>query len=184
MSRGEGVTLDVVFMGLAAVSVPGLLGVEWLRVRKVNEKHMATERAYGIVRVLGAYLSAQNQFRRTDFYGKGYLVYANPEDGGGFRDLHQLPDGTVLNMLPHTHAAAVRGGTPYAGYCFADIAYDDYTIDCGLCAYPAQYDGHWFRYTFVIDITGVVYQKDMEGSPVRTYPVDPAAEGWRPVGGG
>jgi len=37
-----------------------------------------------------AYISAQNQFKRTDFYGIGKKVYASSADGNGFADLYQL----------------------------------------------------------------------------------------------
>ena len=74
------------------------------------------------------------------------------------------------------------------GYYFVDITHDaqgaefDFSIDCGLCAVPAEYD-RTGRNTFLIDVTGTVYQKDTQGWPVWLYPANPVAKGWIPVGG-
>ena len=132
------------------------------------------------VAAVRTYLGAQATFHRTDFYGKGMLVYANPKDGAGFPDLRRLPDGTALKMIDPTFARATSPETARAGYYFVDIEYDDYSIDCGLCAVPAEY-GVTGENTFIIDVTGVTYQKDNGGQPVTVYP-DVAKAGWIPVG--
>ena len=64
-----------------------------------------------------AYLSAQNQFKRSDFYAQGSLVYANPSASQGnsneYPDLYQLAyaggatgTGEVLGMIDKTFADA------------------------------------------------------------------------------
>ena len=140
---------------------------------------------------LRTYLGAQNQFRRKAYYGEDVgLVYANPWNGNGFRDLGDVTrkrhDGVEHALVDKAFAEAVPGGTPRAGYLFCDIVGRagigpyDYTKECGLCAYPAEFNVTG-RNTFIIDVTGVVYQAFMGGKPVTKYP-DVKAEGWVPVG--
>ncbi len=154
---------------------------------------------------LRAYLSAQNQFKRSDFYGIGKTVYANPSDGNGFADLYQLgypsaPRGEVFGMIDVTFAdAGARNPSPKpkAGYLFADITgcgnvpYD-YTVDCGLCAVPASYNRSG-RNIYIIDVTGTVYQKDAAAEypwiqtgdgvpPLKRYPDLKTLVTWTPVG--
>jgi len=132
-------------------------------------------------------------FQREDRYGKGELLYANPEDGVGFPDLYRIggpleePDGTELKLIDLALARATSPETNKAGYWFVEITSDalsgnryDYTVDCGLCAVPAVY-GKSGIYTYVIDLTGTVYKKDNGGKPVTAYP-DVKKDGWRPVG--
>jgi hypothetical protein len=140
--------------------------------------------------MLRTYLTAQNQFHRTDFYEHGFLVYANPKDGKGFPDLYQVGGpgsfGPELRLIDEAFARATSPASPRAGYYFLDITRDtqggefDFSIDCGLCAVPARY-GNSGKMTFVIDVTGVVYQKDTGGREVTQYP-DVAGGGWVPVG--
>lgn len=117
-------------------------------------------------------------------------MYANAKDGVGFPDLYQLggpgSGGKELKLIGERLARATTGGAPCSGYLFCDITGDakgpwDYSTDCGLCAYPAKYEKGWPRYTYIIDVTGVFYQKDNRGKPVNTWP-DVEADGWIPVG--
>ena len=142
------------------------------------------------VSALRTYLSAQNQFCRVDHYGTGQLVYANPTDGVGFPDLYAIggpgSDGRQLKLIDFAFARATPSGTSRAGYLFCDIIGRagvgpyDYTKECGLCAFPAEYNVTG-RNTFIIDETGIVYQKFMGGKPVTKWP-GIEAEGWVPVG--
>ena len=138
------------------------------------------------VAALRTYLSAQNQFHRTDHYGTGQLVYANPTDGVGFPDLYKIggpgSGGKELKLIDFSSAKATPGGSPRAGYLFCDVVFEDPSFDCGLCAYPAVY-GRSGRNTFMIDVTGVIYQKDTGGKPVAKWP-DLEADGWVPAGNG
>lgn len=135
------------------------------------------------VAALRTYLAAQSQFHRTDFYDKGFLTYANPKDGKGFPDLYQIggpgSGGAVLKLMDLSFAKATTPERARAGYCFVDLVYDDYTVDCGLCAVPAEY-GETGVHTFIIDVTGVVYRTDNGGKPLTSYPANMA--GWVPVG--
>jgi hypothetical protein len=124
-------------------------------------------------------------FRKLDGYGKGRLVYANPVDGAGFADLYEVgglgSGGTPLKLIGRAFARASSPDRAKAGYYFVDLACDDYSIDCGLCAVPASYKSTGIS-TFIIDVKGTVYMKDTGGSPVTTYPADPDAKGWVPAG--
>jgi len=162
---------------------------------------------YGSYTVAGlrAYLSAQNQFKRTDFYGIGKKVYANPFNGNGLADLYQLgypsaPRGEAFGMIDVTFAdASARNPSPKpkAGYLYADITSCanvpyDHTMDCGLCAVPASYIRSG-RHIFIIDVTGTVYQKDAAAEypwiqtgdpvpPLTRYPDPKELVTWTPVG--
>ena len=171
--------LCVAGVAILAIAVPNLLQS---RMAPGEETSLATLRMY---------LSAQNIFHRKDFYGIGRKVYANPTDGVGFPDLYQLggpgSGGEVLDLIGLSMARAVPGGEPRGGYLYCDITGDpngpwDYSVDCGLCAYPAERGRKWPRYTRIIDVTGAVYQKDIGGEPVTIWP-DVEADGWVPVGG-
>ena len=90
-------------------------------------------------------------------------------------------------MIARSFGDAKCGGTPRAGYYFCEILGDkssgpyDHSVDCGLCAFPAE--RRFARNTFIMDVTGVVYQKDTQGWPVWISPPRPKAEGWVPAGG-
>ncbi len=137
---------------IAAIAIPNLLA----------SKMVSNEAA--AIAGMRAYLGAQNTFHRTDFYGKGALVYANPKDGRGFPDLYEV-GGEKIKLIDEMFAKATVDGTPKAGYYFADLEYDDYAIDCGLCAAPAAYNSTG-RNIFIIDVMGTIYQMDATG----TYP--------------
>lgn len=140
------------------------------------------------VAALRTYLAAQNQFHMTPFYGEGEpLQYASPWKGAGLPDLYKVAStasgGEKLRLIDRRLAQAKMGGAPRAGYYFYEIlgvagkGPYDFSTDCGLCGYPAEY-GKTGRNTFIIDITGLVYQKDTKGAPVCIYPAEPEADGW------
>ena len=152
------------------------------------------------IAAMRAYLSAQNVFHRTDYYGIGKKVYGNPSHGNGIADLYQVgypsaPRGEVLGMIDAAFADArwgCDGREPKAGYYFADLLYKDYGIDCGLCAVPASYNRSG-RNIFIIDVTGTIYQKDAAAEhpglqtgdavpPLTRYPDVQALVTWTPVG--
>jgi len=159
---------------VAAIAIPNLL----------SSRTASNEAA--AVAGCRAYLAAQGVFQRVDRYNRNMLVYANPKDGTGFPDLYRIggpldrPDGTELKLIDLAFARATGPESPKAGYYFVNLEYDDYSIDCGLCAVPAQY-GKSGLSTFVIDLTGTVYKKDTGGRPVTRYP-DVVQDGWLPVG--
>lgn len=135
---------------------------------------------------LRRYLAAQNEFRKTDRYGKGDRVYANPKDGKGFPDLYRLPSGKEPKLIDAAMARALpdpsKDANAKAGYYFVNVTSDargreyDCVIDHGLSAVPAKY-GETGVSTFVIDVTGTILKKDSGGKPVTKHPgVD--AEGW------
>ncbi|MHC4504717.1 MAG: DUF2950 family protein [Planctomycetota bacterium] len=181
-----GILLVILFL-FAAVAVPG------------GGSRIASNESCAIAYLRG-YLSAQHMFKRSSFYGIGKKVYANPRDGVGFSDLYQVghgagPRGEALEMIDVTFADArwgYRRKKPKAGYYFADLEYDDYTTDCGLCAAPASYNRSG-RNIFIVDVTGTVYEKDAAAEfpnvrtgdavlPLRAYPDAKAITTWIPVG--
>ena len=152
---------------------------EW---RNRSDPRIASNETVAIA-ALRSYLGAQNMFHRTDFYQRGFLSYANPKAGKGFPDLYEIrrpgSGGTAPKMVDLAFARATSPERPRAGYYFVDLVYEDYSIDCGLCAVPAKY-GETGRRTFVIDVTGVVYESDNGGKAVTTFP--DLERGWVPVG--
>jgi hypothetical protein len=139
------------------------------------------------VAALRVYVAAQNIFHRTDFYGKGELVYANVRDGAGLPDLYEV-GGREIKLIDRAFARATGPETPKAGYYFVDIVkgadgrdYDP-RIEFGLCAVPARYD-RTGRNTLMVDVTGTVYLRDNGGKPVTRYPSEKElAARWVPVG--
>ena len=136
---------------------------------------------------LCSYLAAQRTFRTEDFYRKGTAVFANPVDGIGFPDLHKVggpeADGELLKLIDRAVAEATSPARVKMGYWYIDIVGDrnglyDSSKQCGLCAVPAEY-GKTGRNTFIINVTGMVYQKDTGGRPVTIWP-DVEKEGWLP----
>ncbi len=183
---------------IAAIAIPNLMA-----------SRIASNESVAIAG-MRAYLSAQNQFKRSDFYAQGSLVYANPDStqglSNGYPDLYRVSytggttgTGEVLGMIDQTFAMAWTGMTATvakAGYQYDDLeslggtAYD-YTIDCGLCASPKSYNRSG-RNMFLIDVTGTVYQRDSaqvstyttgtEVTPVTDYPSATGLTQWIPVG--
>ncbi|MHC4503524.1 MAG: DUF2950 family protein [Planctomycetota bacterium] len=136
---------------------------------------------------LHRYVAAQREFRKQDWYGTGKLVYANPTDGVGLRDLFEIrrPDkgtSTKPGLIPKEFAEAdVRVGKHWRGYLFADISADeagalDYTKQFALCAFPdPTVSGFGGAYMFVVNHEGRVYcsaahsPRTTEGVPVEGY---------------
>lgn len=195
--RSDGVSPVTVLLGVA-VAIAALAYLAMPR----HTHHASASNESCAVATLRMYLGAQNTFHRKDYYGKGELVFANPKDGAGFPDLYQVghgvaPRGEALKLIDIATANAKPGGTPKAGYCFADITSGpegpcDFAIECGLCAVPAKYN-RTGRNIFIVDVTGTVYQADAaliypdlrRGDavpPVTTYPGAAELAKWIPVG--
>lgn len=167
-----------------------LVGGAFVMLPNVGGGGIAVEETAAIG-ALRTYLGAQTQFRRKAWYGEEVgPVYANPWDGNGFSDLYRVggPDsgGKLLKMVDRSFAEAVPGGTPRVGYLFCDIVGRagvgpyDYTKEFGLCAYPSEFSVTGYN-IFIMDVTGIVYQKLMNCEPVTKWP-DLEADGWIPVG--
>ncbi len=152
---------------VGAIGVAALIAVSIVASR-LGPARMASNETAAIA-ALRTYLGAQSQFHRTDHYGKGHRVYANPDDGSGYPDLYEIggpgSGGKRLELIDREFAEARHGGPfekPRSGYLFIDIEYDDFSTDCGLWAYPARHDRSG-RNVFFIDMTGVVYHNDLRG---------------------
>ena len=193
--EGDGLALGVIVV----FAVGSVLGLAYVLIQNVTCSRTASNESAAIA-CLRAYLGAQYTFHRTDYYGIGKKVYANPKDGVGFSDLYQIgypsaPRGEPFKLIDVTFANASAGNPnrkPKAGYCFADLRYADYSVECGLCAVPASYNRSG-RNIFIIDITGVVYQKDAAAvypglqtgdtvPPLTRYPDAEALTPWTAVG--
>lgn len=139
---------------------------------------------------LRRYLAEQNMFHGAALYGRDVRrVYANPDNGTGFPDLYRIGgpggDGQELLMIDIDFASATSPDHSEFGYYFVDITGDadgpyDYAKQCGLCAVPAKY-GKSGRLTFIVNVTGTIYQKDTGGRPVTIWP-DVEQQGWIAVG--
>ncbi len=184
------VGIVLILLLVAAIAIPNLMAT-----RLASNENVA-------IAGLRGYVRAQEEFRKADRYGIGRKVYANPKDGGGFRDLYHVgydgtndPEEPMPDLIDRTFAQADAGlakPRSKAGYVFADITGDangpyDYTKQFGLCAVPRHY-GWKVRATFIVDHTGSVWQTDAstmtplggEPEPVTTWP-DVEKEGWIPV---
>ena len=132
--------------------------------------------------------TAQGNFKRNDYYGMGKETYARHA-----RHLFEFRTSGGETQRPHLidkglHDAFGKG-VPVAAYLYRDIAptasLDPLTADdepikgYAYCAYPAEYD-RTGRQTFVMDLGGTVYGRDMGGKPVDTFPED--LEGWVAAG--
>jgi hypothetical protein len=91
-------------------------------------------------------LSAQATFHKTDYYGIGKLVYANPRDGRGLADLYEveLPDGTWKKINLIDKGIAERTKRPIDGYRIVDITGDangpfEPEIEFAFCLVPDPY---------------------------------------------
>ena len=134
---------------------------------------------------LRIYMGAQNQFHRSHRYDSGDRRFANPTDGAGFPDLYYLAapgDGnSQLALVPKGFADATGPASAHQGFYFVDITSGpggeyDFRENCGLCAVPSPYRSG--RLTFIVELTGIVWQKDNGGRPVTQFPSSPDAEGW------
>jgi hypothetical protein len=162
-------------------------------------KLIRASETHAIARLL-SYRAVQQSFRVEDRYGIGKLVFANPTDGAGYRDLYQVgypdaPQGDVLAYIDQDFANAgffLKRRESTWGYLFADIVGDsegpyDFTGEFGLCASPFSYERGGIH-VYIINAEGKVYRKDFstkypigaEVRPVTTWP-DVVAEGWELV---
>jgi hypothetical protein len=137
------------------------------------------------VACLRTYVNAQSVFHRIEHYRGRGLRYARP-----YAHLHTAPTGGTIKYIDEAFARACitdEKREPRSGYYFVDItgiergAPYDPAIEFGLCAVPAKYKSSGIN-TFIVDVTGTVYQKDTGGRPVTLYPADLGGEGWIPVG--
>lgn len=165
-----GIVLRLLFppLMIERVSVPDIVAIASLRMYLAGQCRFAKERRYGV------------QTGR---------LYANPVHGRGLPDLYQMngPDsgGQLLEFIERDFAEAVAAHRPKCGYFYVDIVGDgnrlyDFSKDCGLCAVPAEWNVTG-RNTYIINVTGKVYQKDNGGRPVTIWP-DVQKQGWIPVG--
>jgi len=172
---GCGCVLFFIVPIIAAIAIPNLLAS---RV-SANE--------FSAIASLKTYCSAQSIFHRTDYDGDGALEYCGPSNPEATSFTHlstTVVDGERLHFIDAAMAAATSPETPKAGYYFVDIAAGsdgkayDATRQHGLCAVPAAY-GALGRNTFVVDDSGIVYQKDTGGRPVTEFPeVEGIDSGW------
>ena len=136
------------------------------------------------LRALG---TANGTFKRSDWYGTGKGVYARDP-----RHLYEIGSGKTPRLIGPSLVAAFgsdRNGTgavPRAGYIFFDISPHRNCKAAGTpaagfayCAVPAEYNVTG-RQTFVMDIGGSVYGRDMGGRLVLEFPKN--LEGWAASG--
>jgi len=179
---GKGLAIGGIVSSAVLLIVPLLAVVSAIAIPNLVSSRIASNEVAAIAG-LRAYVGAQGTFHRRDYYGKGELVYANPVDGQGFSDLHEV-GGQQIKLIDYSMARATSSTRAKAGYYFVDLTGSeegpyDYRYYFGLCAVPAQYP-RTGRNTFVMDVTGTVYKKDTGGRPVTVYP--DTNDGWLPVG--
>ena len=171
-----------IIAAIAAIAVPNLLS-----------SRMASNETASIA-ALRTYLGAQGTFQRNDRYGIGAHVYANESDGAGLPDLFEIdyaggaPTADALQLVDMAFAQAdvdMAATVPKSGYVYDDVIANsisgnyDYAVSCGLAACPGTYNKTGIN-SYMLDITGVVYKKDLgagQTSPPTTYP-DMSAESW------
>lgn len=191
-----GIPVLIILLLMGVITMPGFGCMERYRQGNIEANESSA------IVALRAYVSAQSQFKRSDYYDIGQLVYASPDStqgiGNGYPDLYRIGykvrasegTGPVLKLIhmkfANAHCDRGADAKPMSGYLFDDLegvgGYQyDFTIDCGLCAVPAEY-GVTGRNTFIVDVTGTVYQQDTGGQPVRRYPSASGLRRWRPIG--
>jgi hypothetical protein len=172
--------LAVIF--LAAITVIAVLAAvapSLMRSRIAGESA-----AVNHCRWIGA---GQTIWKRNDYDGNGVLDYAR--DYSRLYSTANPKTGEPLALIVKALADA-RGtdGTPYLGYRFMDLTVDavegayDPAVEYGICAFPAQYNRSG-TYVYVMNISGVVYQKDMgkRGEQGLTIYPNVTIGGWEPA---
>jgi len=173
-----GIAAGVLLLLVVVVGMSGGAGGRLTRSRIVSNETSA-------VASLVVILCGQATFHRTDFYGRGQLMYANPHTGRGFVDLYAVGNQRI-GLIDQSLAKATSPRTAKAGYYFisfrgsADGYEYDPVIEFGVCAVPAVY-GKTGINTFVMDVGGSVYMKDTGGVAPTRYP--DVRRGWIAVGG-
>jgi len=172
---GCGCVAFVVVAIVAAIAIPNLLASR------------AAANEFSAIASLRMYCGAQNIFHRTDYDGDGALEYCGPSnpEATSFSHLSTTAvDGEMIYLIDSAMAAATSPETARSGYYFVDIAAGsdgkayDATRQHGLCAVPANYGSSGLN-TFVIDDSGILYQKDNGGRPVTEFPqVEGIDSGW------
>jgi len=168
-------------MGIGTLAMIPLAFTLFNLVASTSESMISPNQTAAITTMKG-YIEAQSVFHRTDQYGKGRLVFANPLDGKGFPDLYRIggPDsnGKMLRLIDLAMARATSPDKQRSGYYFVDLQYDDYSDDYGLCAVPATYNRTGIN-TFIVDTSETIYSKDTKGTPIKSYPKD--IDTWKEV---
>ena len=172
---------------IAAIAIPSLMGARITSNEAVAAAGLRT------------YSGAQNMFRRSDYESDLIFEYA-----GNYVDLNttvaggqpiRLIDDAFANASKINFAGAPAGAAapiPKAGYVFIDLASDvggvTYAVagnsvaGYGLCGVPETY-GRTGRQTFVINVQGTVYQKDLSNNTGTTAFPDTTADKWATTGG-
>ena len=146
---------------VAAIAIPNML----------RSKMAANEAA--AVAALHTYASGQAVFHRSQH------AYATPF----YRLCNFTMGGEPIGLIDSAFAMASTSSRPRAGYWFQDISISRngqpyvYAFDYGLGAVPASYNQSGLS-TFIIDVQGTVYMKDIGGVAATAFPSDPAASLW------
>jgi len=153
---------------IAAIAIPNLL----------RSKMAANETA--AIAAMRTYCGAQNIFHRTDYDSDSLLEYVGPGQQGSvtthtkFDALNTVQvDSSAIELIDNAFAAATTSGRPKAGYWFQDLSLDaagnayNAVFSYGLVAIPAQYNRSGLN-TFVVDVQGTVFQKDLTSADAIT----------------
>ncbi len=161
---------------IAAIAIPNLL----------RSKMAANESA--CIAAMRTYAGAQNIFHRTDYDGDTVLEYACPDNAStpGFVGLNTTEvDSAPIELIDMAFAAATINTRPKAGYWYGDITNDvsgaayRAPFSYGLSAMAGQYNRTGLN-SFIIDVQGTVFQKDLGASttaPLDDFP-DTVADSW------
>lgn len=173
---------------VSAIAIPGILSAQ----RASNERNAAA--------TLKQIVNAQVVFRAThgdywvgDVSGLVRLGIL-PDNALAAADANPLPSGKEKGGLDLGNAPVLK--IPKAGYYFMvmksfetdKLTLEDYNKDgnnrnptrFAIVAYPANYPSSG-RFTFIINESGNVYQKDTYGEIPDKFPSDPYSEGWYPI---
>ena len=170
---------------IAAIAIPSLLGA---RIGSNEAVAMASLRAVA---------GAQNMYRRSDWDNDLVFEYT-----GAYSVLNTQTDasGKAIKLIDDALANAAKTGLgpagktlPKAGYVFIDLTGDfdgttyvdasgDNTVGYGLCGVPEAYN-RTGRNSFVINIQGTVYQKDIDKAPGVVLFPDTYTDKWATTGG-